>query len=274
MKYMRFVWNGIFFFMLFWQVGRTQEKAEEGVPIEEVHEEEQGEFPMYDDTKKAFFDVQAFDGAIYIKLYEVKKGKLWAPPLKDTSLKTSNFGMRWKAFHHGVDLALKMRDPVFCVFDGIVKVSTYGNGYGNFVIVKHENGLETLYAHLSGRVVKVGQQLKAGELVGLGGSTGFSTGPHLHFEVRYQGYSINPLYVYDFANKKQIRADHLVLTGRHFRHLGNGHQEIKSYYYQANQDDSLENISHQYKISLATLQKLNGVNDGTMPLTKRLIRLK
>lgn len=110
----------------------------------------------------------------------------------------SKFGYRHGRRHQGVDLPLRVGTPVANAFDGRVRVSTYTRGYGNIVVVRHENGLETYYGHLSKRSVEVGDWIRAGEIVGLGGSTGRSSGPHLHFEVRYKGFAFDPQWIIDF----------------------------------------------------------------------------
>ena len=110
----------------------------------------------------------------------------------------SRFGMRRGRRHQGVDLPLKTGTPVVAAFDGRVRASTYNKGYGNLVIIRHENGLETYYGHLSKREVEVGDWVRAGDEIGLGGSTGRSTGPHLHFETRYQGFAFDPEWIADY----------------------------------------------------------------------------
>lgn len=110
----------------------------------------------------------------------------------------SKFGIRKGRRHQGCDLPLTKGDPVFAAFDGKVRISNYTSGYGNLVVIRHANGLETAYGHLSERKVKVGDWVTAGDIIGLGGSTGRSTGPHLHFETRYQGYAFDPEWICDF----------------------------------------------------------------------------
>jgi murein DD-endopeptidase MepM/ murein hydrolase activator NlpD len=122
----------------------------------------------------------------------------------------SRFGMRRGRRHQGVDLPLKTGTPVVAAFDGRVRASTYSKGYGNLVIIRHENGLETFYGHLSKREVEVGDWVRAGDEIGLGGSTGRSTGPHLHFETRYQGYAFDPEWIADYE-KGELRKNVFVL---------------------------------------------------------------
>lgn len=116
---------------------------------------------------------------------------------------TSNYGYRprFGRAHKGIDLKLNHNDTVVAAFEGKVRVVNYeARGYGNYVIIRHPNGLETVYGHLNKQLVKEDQIVKAGQPIGLGGSTGRSTGPHLHFETRFMGYPINPAAIFDFAN--------------------------------------------------------------------------
>lgn len=120
-------------------------------------------------------------------------------PLKASLYPRSTYGPRNGRLHQGVDLAVPTGVPVYSAFTGQVRVSRYSQkGYGNIVVVRHENGLETVYAHLSERKVEVGDWIDAGHIIGLSGSTGRSNGPHLHFEVRYQGFSFDPEWIFDF----------------------------------------------------------------------------
>ena len=122
----------------------------------------------------------------------------------------SRFGRRRGRNHQGVDLPLRTGTPVFAAFDGRVRASTYNSGYGNLIIIRHENGLETYYGHLSKREVEVGDWVRAGDEIGLGGSTGRSTGPHLHFETRYQGFAFDPEWIADYETG-QLRSNVFVL---------------------------------------------------------------
>lgn len=121
-------------------------------------------------------------------------------PVKNNLKVRSAYGPRNNRIHQGVDLSIPAGTPIYAAFTGQVRVSRFSDkGYGNIVIIRHENGLETVYAHLSERKVEVGDWVDAGHIIGLCGSTGRSTGPHLHFEVRYQGFSFDPEWIMDFA---------------------------------------------------------------------------
>lgn len=116
---------------------------------------------------------------------------------------TSGYGYRprFGRMHKGVDLNLNVGDTVVAAFDGRVRITKFERrGYGYYVVVRHDNGLETVYGHLSRFLVKPNQFVKAGEPIALGGNTGRSTGPHLHFETRFMGLAINPATIIDFEN--------------------------------------------------------------------------
>lgn len=119
---------------------------------------------------------------------------------------TSPYGYRrrFRRMHKGVDLKLNIGDTVRAAFDGkvrIVRNQGARKGYGMYVVIRHPNQLETVYGHLSKWLVEPDQYVKAGDPIALGGNTGRSTGPHLHFETRYMGYAINPCAIFDFANQ-------------------------------------------------------------------------
>ena len=139
--------------------------------------------------------------------------------------KSSNYGWRWQRGHHGVDIALNTGEPVHAAFGGIVRVAARMGGYGNCVVVRHPNGLETLYGHLSKINVQPHQHVSAGEVLGLGGSTGNSTGPHLHFECRFLYQTFDPEWILDFENYTlRTRRLHLDKTYFGIRKPSGGHE--------------------------------------------------
>ena len=131
---------------------------------------------------------------------------------------TSGFGPRKRVFHYGIDLHLLTGDPVVAAFDGKVRITKKSKTYGNVIVIRHNNGIETYYAHLSKINVEVGQNVFAGENIGLGGNTGHSTGSHLHFEVRYLGQPINPTDLISFTDHKLI-SDTLALSQKTFDYI-------------------------------------------------------
>jgi len=114
-------------------------------------------------------------------------------PLKRKLEVTSVYGMRKGKKHFGVDFRLNIGDTVCSVFCGKVRVAKKDAAYGYVVVVRHYNMSETVYAHLDKILVTPDQEIKAGQVIGLGGNTGRSAGPHLHFELRYKGFPINPI---------------------------------------------------------------------------------
>ena len=129
---------------------------------------------------------------------------------------TSPFGNRSGGYHHGTDIKLRTGEKVKSAFEGMVRISQYSSSYGNVVVVRHNNGFETLYAHLSKRKVKPGDHVEAGDLVGLGGNTGRSSGSHLHFECRYKGEPVNPHKLIDW-NEGVLKTDTVYLTKSNFK---------------------------------------------------------
>ena len=122
---------------------------------------------------------------------------------------TSRFGYRpaFKRVHKGLDIKVYTGDTIVSAFDGKVRVVRYDEGgYGYYVVVRHPNGLETIYGHLSKQLVQTDQDVRAGEPIGLGGNTGRSFGSHLHFETRLAGEAINPEFLFDFA-AQDVTAD-------------------------------------------------------------------
>ena len=112
---------------------------------------------------------------------------------------TSNFGARWGRQHKGLDIKVYVGDTIRAAFSGKVRIVKYeAKGYGKYVVIRHYNGLETYYAHMSKQLVHEDQEVKAGDPIGLGGNTGRSTGSHLHFETRLCGVAINPALLFDF----------------------------------------------------------------------------
>jgi len=118
---------------------------------------------------------------------------------------TSNFGARWGRQHKGLDIKVYTGDTIRAAFSGKVRVVRYERrGYGNFVVIRHNNGLETIYGHLSKHLVEEDQEVRAGDPIGLGGNTGRSTGSHLHFETRLCGVALNPALMFDFRNQDVV----------------------------------------------------------------------
>lgn len=216
-------------------------------------------------------DGTQFSDTINILLYDTAKNLNWAMPLKDTYI-TSRFGRRGYRFHYGTDLELDTGDSVFAAFDGIVRVRHYDRrGYGNHLVVRHYNGLETLYGHLSRAEAEPGQLVKAGDFLGFGGSTGRSSGPHLHFEVRYQGNPINPEDMYDFRHKK-LYSDEFVLTPGTFNYITKSARKLT--FHRIRSGDTLGGIARKYGTTVRYLCRVNGISPRSVLRSGKRLRIR
>ena len=213
-------------------------------------------------------------------------------PYQGTVHPHGKYGPRRRRQHQGVDLPLKTGDPVYATFCGRVRISQYNKGgYGNLVIIRHDTGLETYYGHLSERMVEPGQWVEAGQIIGLGGSTGRSTGPHLHFETRYYGQSFDPERLIDFKNGTLSRETFLLKksffsiysnAGQDFEdEIANEEQDKKEAaekaamkYYKIRSGDTLGAIARRHGTTVANLCRLNGIKSTTILRIGRSLRVR
>ncbi len=214
-------------------------------------------------------DAAKFADTITVSINDSLAIKDWAFPITKTRI-TSPFGFRRYRWHYGTDLKLYHGDTVVAAFDGVVRIVDYERyGYGRYVLLRHLNGLETLYGHLSKVKVKVGQTVKAGELIGLGGSTGRSTGSHLHFEVRYQGNAIDPSSIYDFTSDS-LKSNYFTITPSTFAYIK---EARKRRFHRIRRGDTLGHISQRYGVSISRLCRLNGISRKTILRIGRRLRI-
>jgi murein DD-endopeptidase MepM/ murein hydrolase activator NlpD len=223
-----------------------------------------------------------FDEPVDLKLYDPAINRMWATPMENVKT-TSNFGYRWGRWHNGTDLDLETGDSVRTTYDGMVRIVAYdGSGFGKFVLVRHYNGLETIYGHMSQQLVESGQTVKAGQVLGLGGSTGRSTGSHLHYENRYEGNPFDPRNIFDWTNA-QIRSDHFMLTSSVWGHLrgkssksefeaGDASDgQSRSILHKVRSGDTLTSIAGKYGISVSSIAKKNRISTrSTLRLGQKL----
>lgn len=204
---------------------------------------------------------------------------------------TSRYGPRRGRQHQGIDMALKVGDPVYATFDGKVRLSKAAGNYGNLVIIRHCNGLETYYAHLSERSVQTGDWVVAGQQIGLGGNTGRSTGPHLHYEVRYRGQSFDPERIIDFKTG-ELRREELLLKRRHFSIYAkfdqNFDDEIEAekqeeaerkaaaaiQYHTVRSGDTLGAIARKYGTTVTRICQLNGIKSTSILRIGQRLRVR
>jgi hypothetical protein len=182
---------------------------------------------------------------------------------------TSPFGPRWKRMHNGLDVKVNIGDTIVAAFDGRVRIVKFERkGYGKYVVIRHDNGLETVYGHLSKQLVLENQLVKAGEPIGLGGNTGRSTGSHLHFETRFLGIAINPALMFDFAKQDIVADTYTFRKGRNTYSTAGSHnvassQQAEIRYHKVKSGDTLSRIAKLRGVSISTLCKLNRIKPTT-----------
>ena len=241
-------------------------KTVDSLALQKQIRAEQSEYPalsLYPNWNNQY--VHAYGNAIIPETYTIDLTGFHMPT-PSTKI-TSPFGPRWRRMHNGLDLKVNIGDTIVAAFDGKVRIVKYERrGYGKYVVIRHDNGLETVYGHLSKQLVEENQLVKAGEVIGLGGNTGRSTGSHLHFETRFLGIAINPIYMIDFP-KQDIVADTYTFrktkgvkrAGSHDTQAADG--TIR--YHKVKSGDTLSRIAKLRGVSVSTLCKLNRIKPTT-----------
>ena len=183
----------------------------------------------------------------------------------------SPFGPRRGRQHKGIDTDLDIGDTLRTAFDGKVRFVKYVSGFGNLVIMRHYNGLETYYAHLSKTLVSPGDLLNAGDVIGLGGETGNALGPHLHFEIRYKDNAFNPEKLIDLENQC-LKVTELILTKKDFEWKK---QWRERKYHKVKSGDTLGHISSRYNTSVKKILKINkGLKSSSILQIGQKIRVR
>jgi hypothetical protein len=247
-----------------------------------IGEQQEADFQDYIDTLFLGIDTFAWDNKM------INSGRFESKNMKDTvkivlsdSLKnihythpyknyvTSGFGPRRWMYHFGIDIKLQKGDSVLAAMDGVVRVTKFDRrGYGNVVVIRHPSGLETIYGHLSKVLVLPNQKVKSGELIGLGGNSGRSTGSHLHFETRYLGEPFDPNCFIDF-DKYTVKHDTLNISLANFEYLIDIR---KAKYCKVRKGDTLYKIARRYHTTIGKLCSLNKISRKTLLRVGRPIR--
>lgn len=180
----------------------------------------------------------------------------------------SAYGPRSGRMHYGTDIKMEKGDTVIAAFEGRIIRAGYGSGFGNLIIVEHDNNLTTYYAHLSKFLVKIGDLINKGEAIGLAGSTGRARGNHLHFEIRENNLPFDPEMVFDFRNN-EIRMDaweseSLADLHRKLKPVGYAKNVAVPEYYKVRSGDSLSVISRRYKTSVNQICQLNNISETSI----------
>ncbi len=202
---------------------------------------------------------------------------------------TSSYGYRhsFGRMHYGTDLKLSTGDTVRSAFSGKVRVKSYeGGGYGNYVVIRHPNGLETVYGHMSRAIVREGTIVRAGDPIGLGGSTGRSTGPHLHFEARFMGIPIDPSDLFDFQagvprydifafvkGAYRTPRSHAVASAVAKPKKSGESNEEQFKTHRIKRGESVAAIARQYGVSVANLCRTNGIKKSAKLSAGRTLRI-
>ena len=182
----------------------------------------------------------------------------------DSTRITDTYGYRPRRgrLHLGIDIKVLTGDTIRAAFDGKVRVSRYERrGYGHYLVIRHPNGLETVYGHLSKKLVTENEIVHAGDPIGLGGNTGRSTGSHLHFETRVLGNAINPAKMFDFPNQKAV-TDYYVYA-----------KNTSEVYYKVKKGDTLIGIALKNETTVANICKLNGISRNAIIKAGQTLRV-
>lgn len=186
---------------------------------------------------------------------------------------TSPYGMRKYRMHKGTDIKVQIGDSIRSAWDGQVRIVGWDpHGYGYYVVVRHTNGLETIYGHLSSPLVDEYQLVDAGEVLGLGGNTGRSTGSHLHWEIRYLGEAMNPANFVDFSTGQLKNKEEYVIGIKAMKQKKA--EQAAMQYYKVKQGDTLSGIAKKYGTSVKRLCQLNNIKETTILQIGRKLRVK
>ncbi len=182
------------------------------------------------------------------------------PTIHGTRL-NSPYGIRKHRLHRGVDMHINIGDSIVAAYPGKVVVSKYNRrGYGHYVMIEHANGTRTLYGHLKKRLVNVGDTVEGGQLVGWGGNTGRSSGPHLHFEIRYGEVNIDPATVFNIEEGTLLEnTEHFSIASAVESHNEIQKELSKHRYHRIRSGDTLGKIARLYGTTIEKLCRLNGI---------------
>ena len=241
-------------------------KSVDSLALQKQIRAEQSEYPalsLYPNWNNQY--VHAYGNAIIPDTYTIDLTGFHMPT-PSTKI-TSPFGPRWRRMHNGLDLKVNIGDTIVAAFDGKVRIVKYERrGYGKYVVIRHDNGLETVYGHLSKQLVEENQLVKAGEVIGLGGNTGRSTGSHLHFETRFLGIAINPIYMFDFPKQDIVADTYTFSKAKGVKRAGSHDTQVADgtiRYHKVKSGDTLSRIAKLRGVSVSTLCKLNRIKPTT-----------
>lgn len=217
------------------------------------------------DTFKHSFD------SITLVLADTANNLIYCHPFNGNV--TSHFGYRRYRQHYGTDIDLVTGDTVRAAFDGKIRVTKYSRSFGKIIVIRHNNDLETVYAHLSKILVDSNQIIKAGQIIGLGGNTGRSTGSHLHYEVRYMGRALDAENIIDFE-KGELLNDTIIISEASFGYLSRIAANKNAKYHYVHSGDTLYGIARKYHTGVSKLCYYNGINQTAILQIGQKLRIK
>jgi len=243
--------------------------------VEIIHDNGKGAFPasyVYDNlwntlNPNPYPDDFAKEDSL-IKLTLVTNDNDFSLP-GEYRLITSSYGYRDGRFHEGIDLDIYQGEDVNAVFSGVVRVARTYLGYGRIVVIRHDNGLETYYAHLSRIFVKTGQRISAGERIGLSGNSGTSRGTHLHFEIRFKGVSFNPCHIICFKEQK-LKFNEIILRQYNSRYFVYNENAI---IHKVRRGDFLYKIAAEYGTTVKKIREDNDISRNGILRVGQLISI-
>lgn len=197
-------------------------------------------------------------------------------PTTNTQI-TDKFGYRprRRRVHNGLDIKVNRGDTIYAAFDGKVRITAYQRkGYGHYVVVRHHNGIETLYAHLSKKLVGANDNVKAGDPIGIGGNTGRSSGPHLHFETLLLGSCLDPALLFDFKNQ-DVTGDFYLYRRPGSKYIENGVVKIagpEKKYHKVKSGETIGKIARKYNVEEGIIFKLNKLNSRSIIRPGQMLR--
>ena len=163
----------------------------------------------------------------------------YASPISRKKVVTSRYGWRWGRAHQGIDIDLITGDSLFAMFDGVVRMAVYNGGLGHAVVIRHYNGLETTYAHMSRYAVKANDSVRKGQYIGKGGRSGNARGSHLHLVVSYKGQYIHPDYLFEFDDTNKVHGKELFVM----------RPWTKAYYYSSRRLPKIDLITSEEELT-------------------------
>lgn len=214
-------------------------------------------------------DLSVNDSNIFLTLTDKSTLCDFVMPIQNAVI-TSNYGYRSGRNHNGIDLDLEVWDPVVASFDGMVRIALKHPSFGRVVVIRHYNGLETIYAHLHRLKVEPGDIVEAGQVIGLGGSSGRSTGSHLHYELRFNGKPLNPKHIISFKENKLI-SESLVLKRKKYTYNA---IPIGVEFHSIERGDYMQKIATRYGITVKELCDLNDMRKSSILRVGKQIRIK